>query len=70
MEISSIALGLAIIVNMIYMLYIDWCDDSDLYNILMYGYDDDYDDEVVFEYSVVDDSNDVWFEFESIQIEK
>lgn len=60
MEISSIALGLTIIVNMIYMLYSFRRDDSDLYNILMYGYDDD--DEVVVEYSVVDDSDDVWFE--------
>ena len=59
MEISSIALGLTIIVNMIYMLYSLRCDDNDLYNILMYGYDDD---EVVFEYSVVGDSNDIWFE--------
>lgn len=59
MDISSIALGLAMIINMIYMLYSCMRDDSDLYNILMYDYDDD---EVVFEYSVVDDSNDVWFE--------
>ena len=59
MEISSIALGLTIIVNMIYMLYSFRRDDNDLYNILMYGYDDD---EVVFEYSVVGDSNDIWFE--------
>lgn len=62
MEISSIALGLTIIANMIYMLYSCMRDDSDLYNILMYGYDDEEDDEVVFEYSVVDDSNDIWFE--------
>lgn len=60
MDISSIALGLTIIANMIYMLYSYMRDDSDLYNILMYGYDDK--DEVVFEYSVVDDSDDVWFE--------
>ena len=60
MDISSIALGLTIIVNMIYMLYSCMRDDSDLYNILMYDYDDE--DEVVFEYSVVDDSNDIWFE--------
>lgn len=59
MDISSIVLGLTIIVNMIYMLYSCMRDDSDLYNILMYDYDDD---EVVFEYSVVDDSNDIWFE--------
>lgn len=58
MEISSIALGLTIIVNMIYMLYSFRRDDSDLYNILMYGHDD----EVVVEYNVVDDSNDIWFE--------
>ena len=58
MEISSIVLGLTIIVNMIYMLYSFRRDDSDLYNILMYDYDDD---EVVVEYSV-DDSNDIWFE--------
>lgn len=57
MEVSSIALGLTIMVNMIYMLYSFRRDDNDLYNILMYD-----DDEVVFEYSVVDDSNDVWFE--------
>jgi len=62
MEISSIALGLTIMVNMIYMLYSFRRDDNDLYNILMYGYDGYDDDEVVFEYSVVDDSNDVWFE--------
>lgn len=63
MDISSIALGLTIIVNMIYMLYSCMRDDSDLYNILMYDYDDyDDKDEVVFEYSVVDDSNDIWFE--------
>lgn len=62
MDISSIALGLTIIANMIYMLYSCMRDDSDLYNILMYGYDDEEDDEVVFEYSVVDDSNDIWFE--------
>lgn len=63
MDISSIALGLTIIVNMIYMLYSCMRDDSDLYNILMYGYDDyDDKDEVVFEYSVVNDSNDIWFE--------
>ena len=66
MDISSIVLGLTMIVNMIYMLYSCMRDDSDLYNILMYGYDD-YDDEeddekVVVEYSVVDDSNDIWFE--------
>lgn len=60
MEISSIALGLTIIFNMIYMLYSFRRDDSDLYNILMYGYNDD--EEVVVEYSVVDDSNDIWFE--------
>ena len=60
MEISSIALGLTIIANMIYMLYSCMRDDSDLYNILMYDYDDK--DEVVFEYSVVDDSDDIWFE--------
>lgn len=60
MDISSIALGLTIIANMIYMLYSCMRDDSDLYNILMYDYDDK--DEVVFEYSVVDDSNDIWFE--------
>ena len=60
MDISSIALGLTIIVNMIYMLYSCMRDDSDLYNILMYDYDNK--DEVVFEYSVVDDSNDIWFE--------
>lgn len=59
MDISSIVLGLTIIVNMIYMLYSCMRDDSDLYNILMYDYDDD---EVVFEYSVVNDSNDIWFE--------
>lgn len=63
MEISSIALGLAIIFNMIYMLYSCMRDDSDLYNILMYGYDAEEDnEEVVFEYSVVNDSNDIWFE--------
>lgn len=62
MEISSIALGLTIMVNMVYMLYSCRRDDNDLYNILMYGYDDEDDDEVVFEYSVVDDSNDIWFE--------
>lgn len=63
MDISSIALGLTIIANMIYMLYSCMRDDNDLYNILMYGYDDDNDDEeVVIEYSVVDDSNDIWFE--------
>lgn len=62
MEISSIALGLTIIANMIYMLYSCMRDDSDLYNILMYGYDDEEDDEVVVEYSVIDDSNDIWFE--------
>lgn len=63
MEISSIALGLTIIFNIIYMLYSFRCDDSDLYNILMYGYNDDEDDEeVVVEYNVVDDSNDIWFE--------
>lgn len=66
MDISSIVLGLTMIVNMIYMLYSCMRDDSDFYNILMYGYDD-YDDEeddekVVVEYSVVDDSNDIWFE--------
>ena len=66
MDISSIALGLTIIANMIYMLYSCIRDDSDLYNILMYGYDD-YDEEeddkkVVVEYSVVDDGNDIWFE--------
>lgn len=61
MEISSITLGLAMIINMIYMLYSFRRDDNDLYNILMYGYDD-YDDEVVVEYSVDDDSNDIWFE--------
>lgn len=60
MDISSIVLGLTIIVNMIYMLYSCMCDDSDLYNILMYDYDDE--DEVVFEYSVVNDSDDIWFE--------
>lgn len=59
MDISSIALGLTIIANMIYMLYSCIRDDSDLYNILMYDYDDD---EVVFEYSVVNDSDDIWFE--------
>ena len=58
MEISSIALGLTIIVNMIYMLYSFMRDDNDLYNILMYDYDDE---EVVVEYSV-DDDNDIWFE--------
>ena len=64
---SSIALGLTIIFNMIYMLYSFRRNDNDLYNILMYGYNAEEDDEeVVFEYSVVDDSNDVWFEFESI----
>ena len=47
MEISSIALGLTIIFNMIYMLYNFRRDDSDLYNILMYGYYDDDDDEVL-----------------------
>lgn len=62
MDISSIALGLAMIINMIYMLYSFRHDDNDLYNILMYGYYDDDDEEVVFEYSVVDDSNDIWFE--------
>lgn len=63
MDISSIALGLTIIANMIYMLYSCMRDDSDLYNILMYDYDDyDDEDEVVFEYSVVNDSNDIWFE--------
>ena len=41
MEISSIALGLTIIANMIYMLYSCIRDDSDLYNILMYDYDDE-----------------------------
>lgn len=60
MDISSIALGITIIFNMIYMLYSFRRDDNDLYNILMYSDDDD--DEIVFEYSVVDDSNDVWFE--------
>ena len=60
MEISSIAFGIIMIFNMIYMSYSLMRDDNDLYNILMYGYDDD--DEVVVEYSVVDDSNDVWFE--------
>ena len=59
MEISSIAFGIIMIFNMIYMSYSLMRDDNDLYNILMYGYDDD---EVVVEYSVVDDSNDVWFE--------
>lgn len=64
---SSIALGLTIIFNMIYMLYSFRRNDSDLYNILMYGCDAEEDDkEVVFEYSATDDSNDVWFEFESI----
>lgn len=58
MEISSIALGLTIMVNMVYMLCSLRRDDSDLYNILMY---DDCDD-VICEYSVVDDSNDIWFE--------
>lgn len=58
MEISSIALGLTIMVNMVYMLYSLRRDDNDLYNILMYSDDED----VVCEYSVVDDSNDVWFE--------
>ena len=62
MEISSIALGLTIIFNMIYMLYNFRRDDSDLYNILMYGYNDEDDEEVVVEYSVVNDSNDIWFE--------
>lgn len=63
MEISSIALGLTIIVNMIYMLYSFRRDDSDLYNILMYSHDAEEDDEeVVFEYSVVDNDNDIWFE--------
>lgn len=62
MDISSIVLGLTIIVNMIYMLYSFRHDDNDLYNILMYGYDDDDDEEVVVEYSVDDDSNDIWFE--------
>lgn len=62
MDISSIALGITIIFNMIYMLYSFRRDDNDLYNILMYSYDGYDDDEVVFEYSVVDDSNDVWFE--------
>lgn len=63
MDISSIALGLTIIANMIYMLYSCIRDDSDLYNILMYDYDDEEDDEeVVVEYSVVDDGNDIWFE--------
>lgn len=62
MDISSIALGLTIIVNMIYMLYSCMRDDSDLYNILMYDYDDEDEVEVVFEYSVVNDSNDIWFE--------
>ena len=62
MDISSIAFGITIIFNMIYMLYSFRHDDSDLYNILMYGYDDDYDDEVVFDYEVIDDSNDIWFE--------
>jgi hypothetical protein len=62
MEISSIALGLTMIINMIYMLYSFRRDDNDLYNMLMYGYDDDYDNEVVVEYSVVDDDNDIWFE--------
>lgn len=62
MEISSIALGLTIIFNMIYMLYNFRRDDSDLYNILMYGYNDEDDEEVVVEYNVVDDSNDIWFE--------
>lgn len=61
MDISSIAFGITIIFNMIYMLYSFRRDDNDLYNILMYSdYDDD--DKVVFEYSVVNDSNDVWFE--------
>lgn len=62
MEISSIAFGITIIFNMIYMLYSFRRDDNDLYNILMYGYDNDYDDEVVFDYEVIDDSNDIWFE--------
>jgi hypothetical protein len=63
MEISSIAFGITIIFNMIYMLYSFRRDDNDLHNILMYGYYDDNDDEeVVFEYSVVDDDNDIWFE--------
>lgn len=62
MEISSIALGLTIIFNMIYMLYSFRRDDSDLYNILMYGYNDEDNEEVVVEYNVVDDSNDIWFE--------
>lgn len=61
MEISSIAFGITIIFNMIYMLYSFRRDDNDLYNILMYGYDD-YDNEVVFDYEVIDDSNDIWFE--------
>lgn len=60
MEISSIVLGLIMIINMIYMLYSFRHDDNDLYNILMYGYNDD--EEVVVEYSVVNDSNDIWFE--------
>ena len=63
MEISSIVFGITIIFNTIYMLYSFRRDDNNLYNILMYGYYDDYDDEeVIFEYSVVDDSNDIWFE--------
>lgn len=61
MEISSIALGVTILFNMVYMLYSIRRDDNDLYNIYKSMYDD-YDDEVVFEYSVVDDSNDIWFE--------
>lgn len=63
MDISSIALGLTIIVNMIYMLYSCMRDDGDLYNILMYDYDNEEDnEEVIVEYSVVDDGNDIWFE--------
>lgn len=63
MDISSIALGLTIIANMIYMLYSCMRDDSDLYNILMYDYDNEEDnEEVIVEYSVVDDGNDIWFE--------
>lgn len=62
MEINSIALGITILFNMV-MLYSIRRDDNDLYNILMYGYNDDEDDEeVVVEYNVVDDSNDIWFE--------
>lgn len=61
MDISSIALGLTIIFNMVYMLCSLKWDDNDLYNILN-DCDDEDDEKVVFEYNVVDDSDVIWFE--------